>query len=199
MFQIPVKYIKTEEWYNEMEKQENLAKAERTKRILAAQLMQLLEKQSFKKITVNDICQSALISRSAFYLHFEDKYDLLRYCLKLELEQFDSVMQSSDTDTFLSFALNSILEKKKFYYNTFVAEPNQELTDIFFKLFSQFFSMRIVKLQKNGVELPGTVDIISAFYAGGVVCSIVQWIKDDFDIAIEEMVACQKSLLSGLA
>jgi AcrR family transcriptional regulator len=182
-----------------MSKQDESAKTAQTKQILAAHLMHLLETQSFKKITVNDICQGALISRSAFYLHFEDKYDLLRYCLEMELQRWEDAMQSSEIDTFLVFTLRSILEKKKFYYNTLVAEPSQELTDLFQTLFSRFFSARIEALQAKGRTMPGTVSVLSAFYAGGIVCSTIQWIKNGFDPPIEEMAECQKYLLSVLA
>jgi AcrR family transcriptional regulator len=182
-----------------MDKYEGSAKTLQTKQLLAAQLLHLLETQSFHKITVNDICKSALVSRSAFYIHFEDKYDLLRYCIETELQRWDAVMQTSDVDTFLVFTLNAILEKKKFYYNTLVAEPNPELTDIFQELFSRFFAARIQALQEKGRIMPGTVSVISAFYAGGMVCSTIQWIKNGFDLSIEEMAACQKSLLAGLA
>lgn len=180
-----------------MEKKEDSAKTLQTKQILVTKLEQLLEEQSFKKISVNDICQSALISRSAFYLHFQDKYDLLRYCIACELEKCEAVMRTSDIDTFLVFTLGIILEKRKVYYNAIVAEPNQEVTDIFQQLFSRFLAEPIEKLQSGDRRIPGTVSIISAFYAGGIVCSIIQWIRNGFDSSIEEMAACQKQLLSA--
>ena len=37
----------------------------------------LLEKKSFEKITVSDLCKQAQINRGTFYLHYEDKYALL--------------------------------------------------------------------------------------------------------------------------
>lgn len=53
--------------------------------------LQLLEAQSFKEISVKDIVRKAGISRSTFYLHYQDKYDLL-----------DKVREQL-TDTFLSY------------------------------------------------------------------------------------------------
>lgn len=37
------------------------------------------EKQPFSTTTINQICEKALVHRSTFYAHFEDKYALLRY------------------------------------------------------------------------------------------------------------------------
>lgn len=45
----------------------------KTQRLLALAMLTLLEKEGFSKITANDICTEAMISRSAFYSHFEDK------------------------------------------------------------------------------------------------------------------------------
>jgi AcrR family transcriptional regulator len=49
----------------------------KTKKALFSALLYLLERHSFVKITVNDICVEAMVSRTAFYTHFQDKYDLL--------------------------------------------------------------------------------------------------------------------------
>ncbi len=49
------------------------------KQSLANALMALLEKTSFEKITVGDLCAAASMSRKNFYYHFRDKYDLLTW------------------------------------------------------------------------------------------------------------------------
>jgi hypothetical protein len=108
-------------------------------------------------------------------------------------------MGTTDIDTYLTFVLKELLKKQKFYYNTFVAEPDQELTELFQALFSRSFTARLQAMQAQGRTIQGPVSIVSAFYVGGIVCSIIQWIKNDFDISIEEMVQCQKNLLADLA
>lgn len=51
----------------------------KTKKALSSSLLQLLEQQLFQTITVNQICDNALVHRTTFYKHFYDKYDLLEY------------------------------------------------------------------------------------------------------------------------
>jgi AcrR family transcriptional regulator len=180
-----------------MRNPESSAKSLQTKKILAEHLISMLENQSFKKITVNDICQHAMISRSAFYLHFEDKYSLLSYCMEMELLRWAEVMQCSDFHSYLVFVLNEILKKRNFYNNTFVSVQDSELYAMFYTLFSRFFTARLEKLLDQEHALPYPVSIISAFYVGGITCSIIQWIKKDFDISVEEMARCQENLLYG--
>lgn len=37
--------------------------------------------RNFSSITVNEICEKAMIHRTTFYKHFEDKFDLLSFCM----------------------------------------------------------------------------------------------------------------------
>jgi AcrR family transcriptional regulator len=180
-----------------VKKTESSAKSLQTKKILAEHLISMLENQSFKKITVNDICQHAMISRSAFYLHFEDKYSLLRYCMELELLRWEEAMQHSDFHSYLVLVLNDILKKKNFYENTLVRAQDHELYAMFYTQFSRFFTAGLEKILDQEQALPYPVSIISAFYVGGITCSIIQWIKKDFDLSVEEMARCQESLLYG--
>lgn len=174
------------------------AKVLQTKRILAEQLMQLLEHRSFKKVTVNDICQSAMVSRSTFYLYFEDKYQLFRYCIEQELSQLEFAIREKDITTVTLLTLDLLLEKKNFYHNTLAVETDQELSDIFMTSFCRFFAAQMEAKQNAGRQIPGPVSIVSAFYAGGITAANIQWIKDDFAISKEEMAECQRNLLSDL-
>ena len=41
-----------------------------------------LEETPFEKITLTQLCDASMVPRSTFYRYFEDKYDLLYYCLQ---------------------------------------------------------------------------------------------------------------------
>ena len=49
----------------------------KTERAIRQAFMELLRKKDFTKITVNDICDLACISRNTFYGHYADKYLLM--------------------------------------------------------------------------------------------------------------------------
>ena len=49
----------------------------KTKRDLRQALYQLITKQRFEKITVGQICATAMVNRLTFYKHYADKYELL--------------------------------------------------------------------------------------------------------------------------
>lgn len=54
----------------------------KSKRDLRNALVKLLQERAFSSISVIDICDTALINRMTFYKHYEDKYDLLKDCLR---------------------------------------------------------------------------------------------------------------------
>src|SRR2546426_11063332 len=49
----------------------------RTHKLLWDALMVELSERAFEEITVKDICERAMVHRTTFYKHYEDKYALL--------------------------------------------------------------------------------------------------------------------------
>ncbi|MFJ7953174.1 TetR/AcrR family transcriptional regulator [Lysinibacillus sp. NPDC096418] len=50
----------------------------RTKKVIREALTDLIEEKGFELITVRDLTEKADINRGTFYLHYQDKYDLLK-------------------------------------------------------------------------------------------------------------------------
>lgn len=53
----------------------------RTHKLLIDALRSLLEEKDFEDIHVKDICELAMVHRTTFYKHFEDKYQLMSFAL----------------------------------------------------------------------------------------------------------------------
>lgn len=52
----------------------------KTKSEIKQALTELMEEKRFEAITVRDLTERANINRGTFYLHYQDKYDLLEQC-----------------------------------------------------------------------------------------------------------------------
>ncbi|MCD8239753.1 MAG: TetR/AcrR family transcriptional regulator [Clostridiales bacterium] len=61
-----------------MEKKIDL-RVKKTYMALTRSLKELLKHKNFYDITVNEICDNAMVGRGTFYKHFNDKYDFLTY------------------------------------------------------------------------------------------------------------------------
>lgn len=170
----------------------------KTHKALAETMQALLEKKSFQKITVNDICQNAIVSRSTFYLHFEDKYQLLLFCMQIEREQLEESMRQKDSRESILSMLCTIKERKKIYHNLFEADFNSELFLMLRKFLLGFVSNTLSESENQGVELVGAIPILAAYYSSGITGMVVWWIEDDFSVSIEEMALCLYNLLSDI-
>ena len=181
-----------------MEHTNESAKVQQTKHLLAAQLIELLEDKPLRKISVNDICQKALISRSAFYSHFEDKYQLLRYCMEERTDQWQIAAKDRTAQDVILYILDDILKKRKLFYHIFMDEIDREQAAVLQKCMVRIFEDKLKELEQSGEKLPGPLPIVSAFLAGGIVHATVQWIQNDFDISKEEMADCSYQLISAI-
>ncbi|MBO0793061.1 MAG: TetR/AcrR family transcriptional regulator [Ktedonobacteraceae bacterium] len=52
-------------------------RARRTRKLLREALLELIEERGFDALTVGEIAERAMVSRSAFYRYYRDKYDLV--------------------------------------------------------------------------------------------------------------------------
>ncbi len=104
---------------------------ELTRTLIKDEFMRLYEKKGLEKVTVNEICNVCEISRSTFYQHFDDKYDLLE---TIENELLDGVrdlnidMHSIPvTDTTASVPLwietATYIYSKKDYFRPLIIKP----------------------------------------------------------------------------
>ncbi|MEG0328507.1 MAG: TetR/AcrR family transcriptional regulator C-terminal domain-containing protein [Erysipelothrix sp.] len=133
-------------------------------------LFELLESANFDSISVNDICQTSLISRTTFYSYFEDKYQLVLYCFSEERNKLDIVKGVSIDKNLLVF-LSRIKEKQSIYHNLFTSTLNREL--------NQMVASQIEETIESLV--PTTMDkekrdVILNLYSGGIVYTIMKWI-----------------------
>jgi AcrR family transcriptional regulator len=181
-----------------MEKKTASAKTLQTKRLLTSKLVELLEKTSFRKISVNDICRAALISRSTFYVHFGDKYQLLHYYLEKEIQRWQEHTCNKTPQESILYILDAIQSRKNFYYHLVIDEPDEKQREIFQEALIRFFTEKLKEKEQAGETLPCPISVLSSYYAGGIAYVNMQWMQNGFDLTAEEMAKCQFELLRDL-
>ena len=169
-----------------------------TKQILANTLIDLLESKPFPKITVNELCAKSMIVRSTFYLHFQDKYELLSYCLNKISKELDELMETHAPKDFFVVLLSKCQEKEKVFYNLFETEINEELIEMFYQFFSRYISLVLEEKLSKGSLLPGPVESVIAFYVSGLVGMTFRWIKSNYKQQKEVLAPCQYQMMKDL-
>lgn len=165
------------------------------KTILPEVMRDLLHQKSFNKISVNELCQTASISRSSFYANFRDKYDLLSYCLNEQRGKLESLFHSHSAKDLLTIMLNLIQEESRFFYHAFGDSFDEEVGEIFYNFFSEPFNTLLQEKIQQGATFLVPVEYVSAFYIGGLSSMILRWIKSNYSISKEELATCQYQLL----
>lgn len=147
-------------------------KRNKTTLAISQALFRLLEKSNFDSITVNDICQECLVSRTTFYSYFEDKYQCVQFSLALEREHLGLVRGLDVEANFVAF-LKSMRKQSRIYDNLFVSVANRELntmlTDHLFLILETVLPQDIPTEERN---------ILAQVYSGGIVFYIMRWIMD---------------------
>lgn len=65
----------------------------KTKKLIKTALSELIQEKGFDHVSITDLTQRANINRGTFYLHYQDKYDLLE---KLENEVLDDINTNAE-------------------------------------------------------------------------------------------------------
>lgn len=79
-----------------MQKNNEDLRIKRTRKLLSTALFDIMTEKDFSKISVNEICDKAMVHRATFYNHFKDKADLLNYTLdEIQETLFEKSVQSS--------------------------------------------------------------------------------------------------------
>lgn len=104
-------------------------RVKRTCSLLSLALLDLMQTRSFDKISVMNICERAMVHRATFYLHFTDKYDLLRYIMDRHAEQLTEA-SIKDNAEFIKDAAEKFFRDIEKNYGAYrnIVQKNDSLT-----------------------------------------------------------------------
>lgn len=174
-----------------------------TKQALSVALKELMEEQSFEKISVSDICERCHMNRKSFYYHFKDKYDLANWIFDtefIELTKAHSLDVMNVTYTFeerwhgLVVVCEYFYENRNFYRKILKIEGQNSFA-------SHFRDFMYPILQHRVMDLVGQEDVpqmVLDFIVDGLECTIERWLLDKNCVTAEEFVGNLKQLINLL-
>ena len=164
----------------------------RTRKFLVNALLELLEERPFSEISVVDICERAMVHRTTFYAHFDDKQALLRYTvLQLQADLEDQSLAgrcfSSPREYFIAVArdvLAFMRQHKKLYEAGVSGCDGMEL---------HILEDAVAQQLKQRLSQPGFLprldgfhpEIAAHFYAGAVLALIRWWLEHGMPVSDE--------------
>ena len=164
-------------------------------------LLALLEKKPFEYISVSEICETAVVNRSTFYLHYDNTSDLLKETISYMLDGFTSyfaVDTQSITNKFADCALQDLkyidnkyllpylrfIKENQRVFLAVLSQPAAFGSDaIFQKLFDNIFSPILDRFHYPKDEQ----NYVMMFYLNGITAIITEWLKDGCRKSMEDI------------
>ena len=171
----------------------------------------LLEKKDFAYITVKEICETAGVNRSTFYLHYETVGDLLNESVEHMNRQFlDFMAQDSEvfiaklstcppeelylvTPEYLTPYLNYVRRHRRLFRTATENAAVLGLDRAFDKM-CRYVITPI--LQRFGVSEEDRAYLIT-FYIHGLMAIVSEWLKGDCTDSVEHIISVIQKCVTG--
>lgn len=165
----------------------------KTRKLIYQTLLELMREKTFEEIKVSDICSKAMINRSTFYAHYEDKYELLVDFLSNLKEEFAHELNESCKENLsireyyirlISLFLDHIDSKRDVYNSIMVNNRSSIMMDILLSVVNDDILKRF---KENDINLKVPTEVISKFYLGGVINIGMEWLSNSNKYTKEEI------------
>ncbi len=168
-----------------------------TKLALAGSLKKLMAEKPFGKIGVGDIARDCGVTRTTFYYHFKDKYDLMNWIYYTETVPFMSAYQKvEDWTDGLRDLCCYMRENKAFYFNA-INTTGQNSFREYLHDYIRSLAASVAESTEGAQFNEEKWGFITEFIATSFVSLIVQWVNADMQEDPAVFVAHLKELFDG--
>lgn len=160
-----------------------------TKQILADSFEELLERQSFSKTTVQDIVDNCGASRTAFYRHFKDKFDLMNWIYKHHVDEKFRKFSFVEYEHWkvLMLDIMTLFYEKQRYYETIIEYKSQNSFLDFYYQYTVQGGIRMVQQSSKSEEVSDNILFSIKLYSSGIVFMVSEWIAEGFKLTPAQM------------
>ena len=160
-------------------------------------LISLLKKKQFEYITVSEICETASVNRSTFYLHYETISDLLDETTRYLLDDFRSYFPTDTIDLvccdrnelvfvcdkYLTPYLTYIKNHKEVFGTAITHNKILKFEDVHKRLFDNIFNPILDRFHYSS----NTRQYVMMYYLNGINAIVLEWLKNGCDKSIAEI------------
>ena len=155
------------------------------KRMLCDGLYDLMQKKSFEKITIKQICDEVGVIRGTFYNHFMDKYEALEYLTKELL--FSDFNKENNSHTIFTHIISIIDEHQSFFERAFLIQGQNNFEDMLQNIFKEIFSQMMRGMEINFQKQPFDHLYLASFYAASLKFVVKEWVSHGCQTSCDEM------------
>ena len=153
----------------------------------------LLEEKTFEEITVNELCDAAMIRRTTFYKHFADKYEYFQFYLTGISETFKSHATAdtlfTDPQAYSVNMLHEMFQFVKGHKKLVDGLRNSNMTSFLYQSLQDIIAKELANVFSTlqGNPLTPKNELMISFYAGGLINVVYWWMNHPDDLNEEEI------------
>ncbi|MFE4810625.1 TetR/AcrR family transcriptional regulator [Peribacillus simplex] len=133
----------------------------RTRQVIYETFISLIFEKEFTQMSIKDITNHANISRSTFYAHYQDKYDLLEKIIQEKLSELSELLLGSKSkyinyqsnieipDPYFVTFFEHLAINNKFYHIMFTKMDSSEFRSKIFEVIRESFYIRVSSMEKE--------------------------------------------------
>ena len=160
-----------------------------TKEIFMKSLLDLCKIKPVKKITVKDIVDTSGAARQTFYNHFADKYDLINYVYKYNVNIiFKEYNETMDFYECIYKIYKFFIDNKQYFLHISRMECQNNFKDYLFENTRKFYINAVIN-QDGEDEVDYRLKYIIDSTCYGAIGLCMDWMKNNMNETPEKMAA----------
>lgn len=170
----------------------------KTHKALCDAFFHMLEEKRFEDITVNELCERAMVRRATFYKHFADKYEFFGFFIREIKESFymeDGEKQEEDLSSpryfvyFFRKSVRFLTEHRKIVDSVLKSSVFPTLLEIFSEEMYRNVLLNMKEVVRAGMPLSVSTEFLASFYTGGIVQILRLWLMTPNKMTEDELVS----------
>lgn len=178
----------------------------RTYKLLAGALWSLLEVKSFDDIHVNEICETAMVHRTTFYKHFEDKSHLLTFCIQQIKEDFIGKYLSDKNFenpkqyymSILRYILSFLSDNRVRFLSVINERGGDTVSKMLHEWVVQSVMAEMVEYQKKGIQYRVPIPVIAEYHVGAMMALARWWLVNNTPVSADDILHYVDVMTTGM-
>src|SRR6266704_7130411 len=167
----------------------------RTRKLLWEALMAELSERAFEEITVKEICERAMVHRTTFYKHYEDKYALLEQGIRQmyndllaeEEHKPPSAYSVEHPPPYFIRLFEHAAQHPHFYKLMLCGEGIGRFQKLVKEYIAEVVSAKVHELSPANQHLTVPIAMHAQFVAGAALSLLAWWLENDMPFSPHQM------------
>ena len=171
---------------------------QKTHMALSNAFIKLLGTKKYEEITINELCDTAMVRRATFYKHFGDKNEFFSFMIREMIAKYRKMFLNSNTDCsrpqdFYIHVVEGVLcllsENRELVQSLSKSQMLPTLTAMIEEEIRWGVQAHIVEDEKKGIRLPAhPAGLMASIFTGALMSMGIWWIEQKEPVSKETLI-----------